>query len=168
VWAISSAIGLIVFLGLCWQAWRDYRALARLGQNGGRKIAAVTAIGIQGGLAATQAIAVAIGVLRGVLPPAVPLKPETTMETLVTLALIVSEIILVGVGILTHVGRVRLLSHLEDAKESENAARHAETMTELMHNTEVTTQARDGAQETAEQLHEYMQQLESEHKTDKS
>jgi len=192
VWAISSAVGLLVFVGLTWQAWRDYNALIRLGQNGGRKIAAWTAIGIQGGLAATQAIAVAIGVLRGVLPPQVPLKPVTTTETLITLGLIMSEVVLVSVGVLTHVGRVRLLSYLEGVRESEDAARHAETMAELVHNTEVTTEARDGAQEAyhaanninskildvkqeiaetnrvtdqvAQQLHEYMQQIEGERK----
>ncbi len=168
-WAISSAVGLLVFVGLTWQAWRDYSALIRLGKNGGRKIAAWTAIGIQGGLAATQAIAVAIGVLRGAIPPAAPLKPATTTETLITVGLIASEVVLVGVGILTHVGRVRLLRYLEGVRESEDAARHAETMKELVHNTEVTTEARDGAQEAnraadevAEQLHEYMQQLEGE------
>ena len=181
-------VGLLVFLGLTWQAWRDYSALIRLGRNGGRKIAAVTAIGIQVGLATTQAIAVAIGVLRGALPPAVPLKPATTTETLITLGLIASEAILVGVGILTHVGRVRLLSYLEGSREPEEVTQHAETMAELVHNTEVTTEARDGAQdafhaannfnaklsdvqqkiaetnrvaeEVSEQLHEYTQQLE--------
>jgi len=195
VWAISSAVGLVIFLGLSWQAWRDYNALIRLGKNGGRKIAAWTAIGIQGGLAVTQAIAVAIGVLKGVLPPAVPLNPVTTTETFITIGLIVSEVILVGVGVLTHVGRVRLLSYLEGAREAEDVARHAETMAELVHNTEVTIEARDGAQhayevannnsrilgvqqdiaetdgvadEVSEQLHEYMQQLEGEHKEGKS
>ena len=195
VWAISSAVGLLVFVGLTWQAWRDYSALIRLGRNGGRKIAAWTAIGIQGGLATTQAIAVAIGVLRGVLPPAVPLKPATTTETLITVGLIASEALLVGVGVLTHVGRVRLLNYLESVKgqegttqHAESATQHAETMKELVHNTEVTTEARDGAQdayhaannfnakltdvqqeiaetnrvaeEVSEQLHKYTQQLE--------
>jgi len=192
VWGISGIVGLLVFLGLAWQSWRDYRALLRLGQNGGRKIAAWTAIGIQGGLATTQALAVAIGVLRGAIPPAIPLKPATTTETLITLGLIVSEIVLVSVGVLTHVGRVRLLSYLEGVRESEDAARHAETMAELVHNTEVTTEARDGAQdayhaannfnaklsdvqqdiaetnrvaeEVSEQLHKYSQQLEGERK----
>lgn len=170
-WAISSAVGLLVFVGLTWQAWRDYSALIRLGRNGGRKIAAWTAIGIQGGLASTQAIAVAIGVLRGALPPAAPLKPATTTETLITLGLIMSEAVLVGVGLLTHVGRVRLLNYLEGTREAESPTQHAETMKELVHNTEVTTEARDGAQEAnrvadevSEQLHEYMQQLEGEHK----
>ncbi len=192
VWSIASAVGLFVFLGLTWQAWRDYSALMRLGRNGGRKIAAWTAIGIQGGLVATQAIAVAIGIMGGSLPPDVPVRPATTTETLMTLGLIASEAILVGVGVLTHVGRVRLLSYLEGAKESENVAQHAETMTELVHNTAVTTAARDGAQEAyraadninakildvqqeiaetnrvagdaAEQLHDYMHQLEGERK----
>ena len=186
VWAISSAVGLLVFVGLTWQAWRDYVAVKPVAQNRGRKIAAVTAIGIQVGLTATQAIAVGIGVLRGVLPPVVPLKPATTTETLITLALITSEVVVVGVGILTHVGRVRLLAHLKEAREAQND--HAETMAELVHNTEVTTEARDDAQdayraansvnekilgvrqeiaetnrvaeEVAEQLHKYTQQLE--------
>jgi len=188
VWAIASAVGLLVFVGLTWQAWRDYKALIRLGRNGGRKIAAWTAIGIQGGLATTQAIAVAIGLLRGVLPPVVPLKPATTTETLITLGLIVSEALLVGVGVLTHVGRVRLLNYLAGANEPEGDTQHDETMKELIHNTEVTTEARDGAQdayraannfnakltdvqqeiaetnrvaeEVSEQLHKYTQQLE--------
>jgi len=185
----------MIFLGLTWQAARDYLAVSRVGQDGGRKIAAWTAIGIQGGLTATQAIAVGIGVAAGSIPPAVPVSPVTTTEATVALGLVVRQMVLVSVGILTHVGRVRLLNYLESVKgqegttqHAESAAQHAETMEELVHNTEVTTEARDGAQhaydaannfnakltdvqqeiaetnrvaeEVSEQLHKYTQQLE--------
>lgn len=144
-WTIIGTIGLLINLSLAWQAWRDYRALIRLGKNGSRKIAARTAVGIQSGLALPQLIAVVIGVASMLTPPANPDIPVPPAVVAITVGLVVNEAILVAVGALTHIGRIRLLAYLDRTEESAGAARHAETMAELEHNTEISTEARDGA-----------------------
>lgn len=191
-WTAIGLVALVVNAGLTRNAWQDYTALIRLDKNGARRIAARTAVAIQAGLTAPQAIAVIIGVTAMLTPPANPGRAISLPLLIITYGLILNELILVGVAIYTHVGRRVLLNYLDGTEESAGASRHAETMAELVHNTEVSTEARDGALESfhaandvnnriigvqkdiaetnriagesAESLHEYMEKLEAERK----
>jgi len=191
-WTTVGLLALIVNAGLTLNARRDYRALIRLGRNGALKIAAKTAVIVQAGLTLPQVIAVFIGVVAMLTPPAVPTVPLTRTGIVVTLGLIGIEVVLVGVGLYTQIRRLKLLAYLNRTEQTAETTRHEETMTELVHNTEVSTEARDGALESfhaadnlnekilnvqqeiaetnrvagaaSEHLHDYMQQLESERK----
>lgn len=144
-WTTIGLVALVVNLGLTWNAARDYRALTSLGRNGGRKIAAQTALTIQAGLTAPQVVAVAIGVLAMLNPPANPDKPVPLVALILTLGLILNEAILVWVGLYTHFRRVKLLGYLDRQEQTAGEARHVESMAELTHNTQISTEARDGA-----------------------
>ncbi len=146
-WTVIGLVALLVNLGLTRNAWQDYAALIRLDKNGARRIAARTAVTIQAGLTAPQAIAVTIGVIAMLTPPTNPGKPIAPPVLMVMFGLIAIEIILVWVGLYTHVRRRLLLNYLNGLEESAGATRHAEAMTELVHNTELTTEARDGVQD---------------------
>lgn len=147
-WTAIGIVALIVNLGLTWNARGDYAALTRLGQNGGRKIAARTALVIQAGLTAPQVVAVAIGVLALLSPPTNGATPTTRTTLILTIGLILNELILVWVALYTHLRRRLLLGYLDKQEDTAGAARHEEAMTELLHNTEVSTEARDGALES--------------------
>lgn len=147
LWTLTGALALIINLWLLHDVRLDARALDRRGQNGAKRIAVQTAIGIQAGLTLPQVIAVVIGVLSMLTPPENPARPVTTTLVVVTVGILLIEIILTGVALFTRVRRTQLLDYLEAGERETNTLRHVETMAELTHNTEVTTEAREGAQD---------------------
>jgi len=154
LWTLIGVVALAINLWLLRDVWLDARALNRLGQNGAKKIAVMTAIGIQVGLTLPQVIAVAIGIVSLLVPPSSPHAIVTAPLVIVTVGILLIEIILTLVALFTRVRRTRLLDYMESSESDTIAMRHAETMGELVHITEVTTEARDGAQYAANSLNE--------------
>mgnify|MGYP000331820191 CR=1 FL=1 len=149
LWTALGLLALAVNLVLLSRAVGNLRALDALGQNGGRRLSAWTAIGIQIGLTLPQAVTVAIGVAVLRLPPT---KAPTLAGAIVGGGLVANEAILAAVAVYA-LARWHILDRYFDARagaaasEAEAVAetRHTETMVELTHNTEITTEARDGA-----------------------
>lgn len=152
IWTLIGLMALGINFWLLRDAWFDARILDRLGQNGAKKIAVRTAIGIQLGLTLPQAIAVTIGVVSLLIPPANPNAPVTTPLVIVTVGILLIEASLTLVALFTRVRRAQLLAYLESTERDVNGLRHAETMAELSHNTDVSTAARDAAQQTHGEL----------------
>lgn len=194
LWTMFGVVGLLMFGILTWRAYAALAALRRLGLNGGRKIAGQTVLIKQVALGTSQVIVVATGIIQALAPPAKVGLPQPFPAVVATLGIMGMELIIMGVGIF---GLLRadvldryLAAHDSDEQDTTNRERHAETMTELTHNTEITTEARDGAieayraadavnqqiaesnrvagesnrvaGESAEALKEYMQKLEGE------
>ncbi len=152
IWTLIGLMALGINFWLLRDAWFDARLLDRLGQNGAKKIAVRTAIGVQIGLTLPQVIAVTIGVVSLLIPSANPNAPVTTPLVIVTVGILLIEVILTLVALFTRVRRTQLLAYLESSERDANGLRHAETMTELSHNTDVSTDARDAAQQTHHEL----------------
>lgn len=152
LWTLIGLLALVFNLWLLRDAWLDARLLERRGQNGAKKIAARTAIGVQLGLTVPQAIAVVIGVISLLVPPSNPDTPVTAPLVVVTVGIMLIEISLTLVAVFTRVRRAQLLAYLESTERDANSQRHAETMAELSHNTAITTEARDTAQQTHDEL----------------
>ncbi len=145
-WTLTGLLALEINLWLLRDAHLDARAIERRGQNGAKKIAVRTAIGILVGLSVPQVIAVAIGVVLMLTPPENPARPVTNTLIIVTVGMVLIEASLTIVAFFTRVRRTQLLDYLESEVRETVTQRHAETMVELVHNTEVSTEARDGAQ----------------------
>lgn len=145
LWTIIGVVALGINLWLLRDVWLDARALDRLGQNGAKKIAVMTAIGIQVGLTLPQVIAVVIGVVSLLVPPSNPHAIVTTPLVIVTVGILLIEIILTLVALFTRVRRTQLLDYLAVNEREANSRRHAETMVELVHNTALTAEAKDAA-----------------------
>ncbi len=152
LWTLTGVLALMINLWLLRDVQLDARALERRGQNGAKRIAVRTAIGIQAGLTVSQVIAVVIGVLSMLTPPENPARPVTTTLVVVTVGIVLIEASLTLVALFTRVRRAQLLAYLEGAERDPNSQRHVETMAELSHNTEITTEARDAAQQTHDEL----------------
>ncbi len=146
LWTLTGLLALGINLWLLRDALLDAHALERRGQNGAKKIAVRTAIGVQVGLTAAQVIVVAIGVISMLTPPDNPAAPVTPLLVVVTAGIVMIEALLTLVAFFTRVRRSQLLDYLESEIRETVSRRHAETMVELIHNTEVSTEARDGAQ----------------------
>ncbi len=152
LWTLTGVLALMINLWLLRDVQLDARALDRRGQNGAKRIAVRTAIGIQAGLTLPQVIAVVIGVLSMVTPPENPARPVTTTLVVVTVGIVLIEASLTLVALFTRVRRAQLLAYLESTERDVNHSHHAETMAELSHNTDVSTEARDAAQQTHDEL----------------
>lgn len=152
LWTLAGLVALGINLWLLRDVWLDARALDRKHQNGAKKIAVRTAIGIQAGLTVSQVIAVVIGVFLILTPPENPARPTTAELVAVTVGILLIEAILTGVALFTRVRRTQLLDYLESSEREANEVRHAETMVEFRHNTDISTEARDAAQQTHHEL----------------
>ncbi len=149
LWVACGAVGVIAFGILAWRAHAALRALRVLGLNGGRKIAGRTTLIKQLLLGATQVIVMATGIVGALSPDTA--TGTSTATAIATLGILVNEAIIMGVGIF---GLIRgdvldryLAAHDATRGDAATIARHVETMAELTHNTEITTEARDGALE---------------------
>lgn len=145
LWTLFGIVGLVMFGILAWRAYAALAALRRLGLNGGRKIAGKTVLVKQIALGASQVIVVATGIVQALAPPAKAGLPLPFPALVATLGIVGMELIIMGVGVF---GLIRadvldryLAAHDSGEQDATNQARHAETMTELTHNTEVTTEA---------------------------
>ncbi len=152
LWTLIGALALMINLWLLRDVQLDARALDRRGQNGAKRIAVRTAIGIQAGLTVPQVIAVVIGVVSMLTHPENPARPVTTTLVVVTVGIVLIEASLTLVALFTRVRRAQLLAYLESTERDVDGSRHVETMAELSHNTEITTEARDAAQQTHDEL----------------
>jgi len=152
LWTLTGVLALCINLWLLRDVQLDARALDRRGQDGAKKIAVRTAIGIQAGLTAPQVIAVVIGVISMLTPPDNPAAPVTPLLVVVTVGIVTIEALLTLVALFTRVRRTQLLDYLESGGRDVNGSQHAETMAELSHNTDVSTEARDAAQQTHDEL----------------
>lgn len=149
LWTALGLVALLVNVILLARAIGNLRALDALGQNGGRRLSAWTAIGIQAGLTLTQTVMVATGISAARLPPT-----YSVAGNIVGGGLVVNEAIMVAVAVYA-LTRWHILDRYFDARatvapsraEAVAQTRHSETMAELEHNTDITTEARDGALE---------------------
>lgn len=150
-WTALAAIAATINVWLLADAARDVRAVRRAAQNGARRIAGHTALGIQIGLTLPQVLALCLGLIALDLPPSMRTGDDARAATILVLGLTLNQLILAGVGVFMRIRRALLLAYLERRDRQVitvvGAERHAESMAELVHNTEITTEARDGALE---------------------
>jgi len=192
IWIILGMIGAIATGIMALQAVATHRMLIRREINGARRIAAIINLIVQCELLVVQIIVIVTGGVSALIPAANPDITVSLPLIIVTFGIGGMEVVLVAVSLTGLAGWNALDQYLkgqerqerqEQDEATELASQHAETMVELVHNTEVSTEARDGALESlhqaseanvmaaernrvagesAEALHEYMKKLEGE------
>jgi len=113
LWTALGLVALLVNVILLARAVGNLRALDALGQNGGRRLSAWTAIGIQAGLTLTQTVMVATGISAARLPPT-----YSVAGNIVGGGLVVNEAIMVVVAVYA-LTRWHILDRYFDARATE-------------------------------------------------
>lgn len=123
----------------------DLRDVFRRRLNGGMRIEAWTGLISQGALALQQLMSVTLGVLAVLSPPANPENPTTKLGIYFAIGFILKQFLAAFQGLFLLWRRNVLREYLEKEAEAiiatnEQVAqqRHDESMSELVHNTEVT------------------------------